>query len=330
MDALLDGLVADLRTSGEVGDRRPRRGRPAVCGRNRADAHRPRRGATGRRRLPAGRRRRRRRRASRCPRRLQSLLAARLDALDPSGTSAGRRCRGSRQQLPRRGTGRGVRPARGAGPSAARRAGAPGGARGAGRSAVAATRPLRLRADDVPSGRLRHAVATRAQAPVTWPSPPICSRRSPTRAKRSPRSSRPHLIDALDAIPDDPDVGDLRQRAVGMLTRAGDRAVRTGAPTTAAKAYTTAAELLEHTGDLRQLAAAALHERAGAATSSTGEFPAAVEHYQHGGRDLPPTRPRTGRRPRRHRPRRLVAAAGPSRGSPPAHHRCTGHAAGRP
>ena len=90
-----------------------------------------------------------------------------------------------------------------------------------------------------------------------------------------------HLIDALNAIPDDPDVADLRKRAVGMLTRAGDRAVRTGAPTTAAKTYTTAAELLDHTGTSdSELAAAILHERAGAATASTGEFPAAVDHFR--------------------------------------------------
>ncbi|MBA2455375.1 MAG: AAA family ATPase, partial [Nocardioidaceae bacterium] len=90
-----------------------------------------------------------------------------------------------------------------------------------------------------------------------------------------------HLIDALDAVPDDPDVADLRERAVGMLTRAGDRAERTGAPTTAAMTYTTAAELLDGTSTpAAELAAAALHERAGAATTATGEFPAAVEHYR--------------------------------------------------
>ncbi|MEJ7744997.1 MAG: tetratricopeptide repeat protein [Nocardioidaceae bacterium] len=81
--------------------------------------------------------------------------------------------------------------------------------------------------------------------------------------------------------PDDPDVAELRQRAVGMLTRAGDRAERTGAPTTAAKAYTTAAELLENTGTSdAELAAARLQERAGVATGMTGDFPAAVEHYR--------------------------------------------------
>ncbi|MBA2768141.1 MAG: AAA family ATPase, partial [Sporichthyaceae bacterium] len=90
-----------------------------------------------------------------------------------------------------------------------------------------------------------------------------------------------HLIDALAAVPDDPDVADLRERAVNMLTRAGDRAERTGAPTTAAKAYTTAAGLLDRTGTPdTELAAAALHERAGVATSTVGDFPAAVEHYR--------------------------------------------------
>ena len=93
-----------------------------------------------------------------------------------------------------------------------------------------------------------------------------------------------HLIDALEAVPDDPDVADLRQRAVTMLTRAGDRAERTGAPSTAAKAYTTATDLLDRTGTSEaELAAAALHERAGAATDTTGDFPAAVEHYRKAG-----------------------------------------------
>jgi predicted ATPase len=38
-----------------------------------------------------------------------------------------------------------------------------------------------------------------------------------------------HLIDALKAVPDDADGVDLRDEAVAMLTRAGERAARTGA-----------------------------------------------------------------------------------------------------
>jgi class 3 adenylate cyclase/predicted ATPase len=88
-----------------------------------------------------------------------------------------------------------------------------------------------------------------------------------------------HLVDALSAVPDDPDVADLRQRAVAMLTRAGDRAERTGAPAAAAKAYTTAAELLDQTGTSdAEVAAAALQDRAGVATGMTGDFAVAEEH----------------------------------------------------
>jgi len=91
-----------------------------------------------------------------------------------------------------------------------------------------------------------------------------------------------HLVDALNAVPDDPDVADLRQQAVTMLTRAGDRAERTGAPAAAAKAYTTAAELLDDTGTAdAEVAAAGLQERAGLATGMTGDFLAAEDHSRN-------------------------------------------------
>ncbi|MEJ7708083.1 MAG: adenylate/guanylate cyclase domain-containing protein [Nocardioidaceae bacterium] len=90
-----------------------------------------------------------------------------------------------------------------------------------------------------------------------------------------------HLLDALGAVPDDPDVQDLRARAVDMLTRAGERAERTGAPAAAAAAYTTAARLLDDTGTSNsELAAAALRERAGATASTAGDLPAAMERYR--------------------------------------------------
>ena len=90
-----------------------------------------------------------------------------------------------------------------------------------------------------------------------------------------------HLIDALTAVPDDADMPELQLEAVAMLTRAGERAVRTGAPTAAARAFTTAADLLLQEGTTEaDLAAAALQERAGAATNITGEFTPALEHYQ--------------------------------------------------
>jgi tetratricopeptide (TPR) repeat protein len=88
-----------------------------------------------------------------------------------------------------------------------------------------------------------------------------------------------HLVDALNSVHDDADVADIRQRAVTMLTRAGERAERTGAPAAAAKAYTTAAELLDDTSTVdAEIAAATLRQRAGVATGTTGDFPTAMKH----------------------------------------------------
>jgi class 3 adenylate cyclase/tetratricopeptide (TPR) repeat protein len=53
-----------------------------------------------------------------------------------------------------------------------------------------------------------------------------------------------HLLDAIDAAPDAPDSAELRRRAVHMLVRAGGRAKRTGAPNIAAASYSRAADLL--------------------------------------------------------------------------------------
>ena len=90
-----------------------------------------------------------------------------------------------------------------------------------------------------------------------------------------------HLIDALMAVPDDPDVPDLQSEAVAMLTRAGERSVRTGAPAAAVAAYTTAADLLEQQGiPQAELVAADLHERAGSAATTSGEFAVALDHYR--------------------------------------------------
>ncbi len=89
-----------------------------------------------------------------------------------------------------------------------------------------------------------------------------------------------HLLDALAAVPDDPDTPQLRDEAVAMLTRAGERAERTGAPTTAATNYQKAAELLEeHAADDSQLKAAGLWERAGKAAELT-DLDAAILKYQ--------------------------------------------------
>jgi len=52
-----------------------------------------------------------------------------------------------------------------------------------------------------------------------------------------------HYLDALAAVPDDPDVGPIRGQAVSALVRAAERAERTGAPVLAAASYAAAAEL---------------------------------------------------------------------------------------
>ncbi len=89
-----------------------------------------------------------------------------------------------------------------------------------------------------------------------------------------------HLLDALTAVPDDPDTPALRVEAVIMLTRAGERAERTGAPATAAATYQKAAQLLqEDQTDESKLQAAEIWERAGKAAEYT-DYSKAIDHYQ--------------------------------------------------
>ena len=90
-----------------------------------------------------------------------------------------------------------------------------------------------------------------------------------------------HLLDALAAVPDDPDSPELRAEAVAMLCRAGERALRAGAPSTAATALNTAAELQDQAKDpVAELAAAALRERAGRAAGTAGDTTTAVGLYR--------------------------------------------------
>ncbi len=58
-----------------------------------------------------------------------------------------------------------------------------------------------------------------------------------------------HYLDALAAMPDAPDVADIRAQAIGMLVRSAERAVRAGAPRPAASSYALAAEQAQLTGD---------------------------------------------------------------------------------
>ena len=72
-----------------------------------------------------------------------------------------------------------------------------------------------------------------------------------------------HYLDALDAVPDDGDAGQIRGQAIAALTRAADRAGRTGAPARAAASYAAAARLTQaSTPDGQPTAAAVLWEHA--------------------------------------------------------------------
>jgi tetratricopeptide (TPR) repeat protein len=94
-----------------------------------------------------------------------------------------------------------------------------------------------------------------------------------------------HYLDALHAIPGDPDTADIRGHAVTALTRAAERAERTGAPARAATAYATAAHLTQtHTPGEHQ-AAAALWEHAADAAGASADYAAAIEHADRA-RDL--------------------------------------------
>jgi class 3 adenylate cyclase/predicted ATPase len=100
-----------------------------------------------------------------------------------------------------------------------------------------------------------------------------------------------HYLDALEAVPDAPDFSQIRGQAVAALTRAAERADRTGAPALAATSYATAAQLTQAgTADGQKPAAAALWEHAAAATTTNADWASAVEQagraaelYRQGG-----------------------------------------------
>jgi class 3 adenylate cyclase/tetratricopeptide (TPR) repeat protein len=92
-----------------------------------------------------------------------------------------------------------------------------------------------------------------------------------------------HYLDALAAVPDDGDVGQIRGQAIAALVRAGERAERTGAPGVAVTAFATAADLTQARPDPAgpadaQPDASWLQERAAKAAIASGDWAAAVEH----------------------------------------------------
>jgi len=83
-----------------------------------------------------------------------------------------------------------------------------------------------------------------------------------------------HYLDALHALPEDPDAAQIRADAITALIRAGERAERTGAPAQATASYATAAELTPpDTG-----AAAVLRERAARAALTNSSWATALQH----------------------------------------------------
>ena len=94
-----------------------------------------------------------------------------------------------------------------------------------------------------------------------------------------------HYLDALDAVPSDPDAGEIRGQAVAALTRAAARAARTGAPARAAASYAAAARLTQAgTPDGQQAAAPPLWEHAAEAAVTNADYAAAVEHAGRAGK----------------------------------------------
>jgi class 3 adenylate cyclase/tetratricopeptide (TPR) repeat protein len=85
-----------------------------------------------------------------------------------------------------------------------------------------------------------------------------------------------HYLDALAAVPDDPDAPDVREQAIGALTRAAERAERTGAPSRAAAGYASAADLVEMSASAGP-DASELRERASLAALTGAEWSVAID-----------------------------------------------------
>jgi class 3 adenylate cyclase/predicted ATPase len=92
-----------------------------------------------------------------------------------------------------------------------------------------------------------------------------------------------HYLDALEAVPDALDAGQIRGQAIMALIRAAERAERTGAPALAVTAYAGAADLAEAPPDRAETAngqpePGLLRERAAKAAIPTASWAAAVQH----------------------------------------------------
>ncbi|MGH3203621.1 MAG: ATP-binding protein [Streptosporangiaceae bacterium] len=87
-----------------------------------------------------------------------------------------------------------------------------------------------------------------------------------------------HYLDALNAIPGDPDAAEIRGQAIAALMRAGERAERTGASARGAVCYATAAELVAADQPGKEPAAGTLWERAAEAATVNADYATAVDY----------------------------------------------------
>jgi class 3 adenylate cyclase/tetratricopeptide (TPR) repeat protein len=87
-----------------------------------------------------------------------------------------------------------------------------------------------------------------------------------------------HYLDALNAIPDDPDAAGIRGQAIAALIRAGERAQRTGASARAATSFAAAADLVTPDQPEGQPPAGTLWERAAEAAIADADYSTAVDH----------------------------------------------------
>jgi class 3 adenylate cyclase len=92
-----------------------------------------------------------------------------------------------------------------------------------------------------------------------------------------------HYLDALDALPADPDAAEIRGEAIAALTRAAERAGRTGAPALAATSYATAARLTQAYTRDGESPAAALWEYAAGAALTNGDWATVIEQAGRAG-----------------------------------------------
>jgi class 3 adenylate cyclase/predicted ATPase len=89
-----------------------------------------------------------------------------------------------------------------------------------------------------------------------------------------------HYLDALAAVPDDPDIPELRSLAIAALVRAGERSQRSGAQAPAAASYAAAAEsIIEQADDHKSdLSAASMFERAAEAATLATSYIDAIRY----------------------------------------------------